>query len=364
MAQPYDRIFNFSAGPSTLPVSVLEQARDEILNYRGSGMSVMEMSHRSKAFEDILARAQSDLAELLGVPGNYKILFLQGGASLQFSMVPMNFLSKGNLGQYVITGTWGKKAFQSGELAGHVETVFDGKGTNYDHTPKLLELEYKKQGAYVHFTSNETIQGVDFRQDPEIPATVVCDMSSNILSRPIDVSRYALIYAGAQKNMGPAGVTVVIMREDLLERVNPGLPPMLDYKVQADDNSLYNTPPCFAIYMCGLVYRHLLDTGGLQAAAERNEAKASAIYDTIDASGGFYRGHAQKASRSLMNVTFTLDNEEVTKQFLSEAAKQGFDGLKGHRSVGGCRASIYNAFPVEGCQALASFMTDFARRHG
>ncbi len=359
MLQPYDRVFNFSAGPSTLPVEVLEQARDEILNWHGAGMSVMEMSHRGGPFESIIAETEKDLRALLQVPEGYQVLFLQGGASLQFSMVPMNFLPTGGFAEYAVTGSWGEKAIESGKLAGDARLVFTAKDGGYRSTP--AQIAWSPEAAYAHITSNETIQGVRFPSDPVSPVPLVCDMSSDILSRPVDVAKYALIYAGAQKNMGPAGATVVILSDEFLAKIPSGLPPMLDYRVQAKNNSLYNTPPCWSIYVMGLVFKRLLATGGLAGSQARNEAKAKLLYDAIDASGGFYTGHAEPASRSLMNVTFTLPDEDLTKRFLEEAEARKLDGLKGHRSVGGCRASIYNAFPIEGCQSLADFMAEFAK---
>lgn len=364
MSQPYNRIYNFSAGPSTLPVSVLEQARDELLNYGGTGMSVMEMSHRSKAFETIIGEAETNLRSLLGIPANYKVLFLQGGASLQFSLIPISFLSQGKTAEYVITGSWAKKAIEAAKLEGETKVVWDGKAGNYSAMPDLGTVDLSGDAAYVHITSNETIQGIQFQSDPTTPSPLIADMSSDILSRPVDVSKYGLIYAGAQKNMGPAGVTLVVIREDLLELVPQNLHPMLDYKLQADNGSLYNTPPCWSIYICGLVYKLLVSEGGLATKAQANQAKSKIVYDAIDGSRGFYKGHASLESRSTMNVTFTLPSDDLTKAFIKEAEANGLDGLKGHRSVGGCRASIYNAFPVEGCQVLAQVMSDFAKRNG
>jgi len=363
MSQPHDRVYNFSAGPSTLPVSVLETAQSEILNYRGTGMGVMEMSHRSAPFEAILQEAKANLTKLLGIPENYKILFLQGGASTQFAMLPMSYLHNGAVGRYVLTGTWGKKAVESAAIYGSTEVVFDGKAANYNDIPSE-NIEARPGAAYLHFTSNETIQGVRFPGEPKWQDPLVCDMSSDILSRPVDVSRYQMIYAGAQKNMGPAGVALVIMSDEMLAKSADGLAPMFDYKVQAENDSLYNTPPTWAIYICGLVYKHLVDTGGLAAAQDRNERKAKLLYDAIDHSHGFYKGHAVKSARSTMNVTFTLGSDDLTKKFIKEAESQRMDGLKGHRSVGGVRASIYNAFPEEGCAALADLMRDFAARNG
>lgn len=359
----YDRVFNFSAGPSTLPVEVLEQVRDELLNYKGTGMSVMEMSHRSAPYEAIISEAEADFRSLIGIPENYKVLFLQGGASLQFSMIPMNFLHGGSA-DYITTGTWGKKAVEAANLEGTANVIFDGKAGNYNDIPDFDSLNFSGDAKYVHFTSNETIQGVEFHNDPRTDKPLICDMSSDILSRPVDVSKYSLIYAGAQKNMGPAGVTIVIIRDDLLSQGPEKMAPMLDYRIHAENDSMYNTPATFGIYICGLVYKHILSDGGLAERFSRNQAKAKALYDAIDGSSGYYKGHATERSRSLMNVTFTLPNEDVTKQFIKEATAAKFDGLKGHRSVGGCRASIYNAFPQEGCDELAKFMKEFASRNG
>lgn len=364
MSQPYDRVFNFSAGPCTLPVEVLEQAKEDILNYKGAGMSVMEMSHRSKPFEGILAETEANFRMLLGIPENYKVLFLQGGATMQFTMVPMSFLAAGQSADYIVTGAWGEKAVEAAKMVGSVNLVYDGKGSNYNEAPKFDTLPLSSDAAYVHFTTNETIHGVEFFADPSTSRPLVCDMSSDILSRPAEISKYALIYAGAQKNMGPAGATVVIVRDDFLAAAPGKTHPIMDYKLHAKNGSMYNTPPCWSIYICGLVYKHLLNTGGLVAARQRNSAKANAIYGAIDASDGFYKGHAVCGSRSIMNVTFTLPSEELTGMFVKESEAQRLDGLKGHRSVGGIRASIYNAFPLEGCEALAAFMGAFAAKHG
>lgn len=364
MSQPYNRVFNFSPGPCTLPVECLEEAREGLLNWNGTGMSVMELSHRGKAFEGIHAEAKSDLAELLGIPANYRILFLQGGASLQNTMIPMNLLGAGQTADYVVTGTWGKKSCEAAQLLGSVNVAYDGKAHRYSEVPDLSSLPFSSNPAYIHYTSNETIQGVEFQSDPNLAAPVVCDMSSDILARPIEASRYAMIYAGAQKNMGPAGTTLVIVREDLLERTPENFHPMLDLRLQAENDSLYNTPPCWGIYMCGLTYKWVKKNGGVAEMFKRNKAKAQVLYDAIDQSGGFYKGHASPACRSLMNVTFTLSDDSLTDAFVKEGEALKLDGLKGHRSVGGIRASIYNAFPAEGCQALADFMRDFAQRHG
>ncbi len=364
MSQPYNRVYNFSAGPCTLPVQVLEEARDDLMNYKGHGMSVMEMSHRSSVFEGILAESEASLRSLAGIPANYKILFLQGGASMQFSMIPMTYLKGKGSADYITTGTWGKKAEEAAFIEGNVNVLFDGKPTRFDSVPDLANLPYTQGSEYVYFTSNETIQGVQFKGDPTVPGTLICDMSSDILSRPVDWTKYALVYAGAQKNMGPAGVTVVIIRDDMLERVPPHMAPVLDYKVQAENGSMYNTPPCWSIYMVGLVYRHYAKDGGLAGADKRSSLKSNILYDAIDGSGGYYKGHAKLNCRSTMNVTFNLPSEDLTNMFVKEAEGLGLDGLKGHRSVGGIRASIYNAFPEEGCQVLASFMKDFAAKNG
>ena len=358
----YHRVLNFSAGPGTLPVPVLERVRDEMLEGGGAGMSVLEMSHRGGPYDAIHAAAEADLRALLGVAPTHRVLFLQGGASLQFTMLAMAFGRGGRGGDYVVTGAWGEKAVEAARIEGAPNVAWDGGAEGYRRVPRRGELSLG--GPYVHITSNETIGGVQWKEDPAFDAPLFCDMSSDVMSRPVDVARYALLYAGAQKNMGPAGATVAIVRDDLLARVPKGLPPMLDYRLQAESDSRYNTPPTFSVYVCGLVYRHLLDMGGLSAAAARNEAKAGLLYGAIDGSDGFYRGHAEREHRSLMNVVFTLPDEARTQAFLKEAEGHGFDGLKGHRSVGGLRASIYNAFPVEGCEALAAFMRDFAARHG
>lgn len=360
------RIFNFSAGPAVLPLPVLQQVQAELLNYRGAGMSVMEMSHRSPAFDDIVNGAEGDLRALLAIPDDYAVLFLQGGATLQFAMAPMNLLSPAASADYVLTGAWAQAAFKEASKFGQVRSAGSSEAGGYSAVPAQADLELDPRAAYLHFTTNETIHGVQWQSEP-VPAPgvpLIADMSSDFVSRPIDVSRYGLIYAGAQKNLGPAGVTLVILRRDLLERVPPGLPLMLDYKVQASSKSLYNTPPCFTIYVVGLVLRWLRDLGGLPAIVQRNTAKAQVVYDTIDASGGFYRGHAQPASRSPMNVTFRLPTEALDKLFVKQSTAAGLSGLKGHRSLGGLRASLYNAFPHAGAVALADFMREFQRAQG
>lgn len=360
------RAHNFNAGPAVMPEPVLEQLRDEMLNYAGSGMSVMEMSHRSKGFEGIRDRAEADLRTLLNIPDSYSVLFLQGGAHLQFSMVPMNLRPPGGSADYTLSGAWAQTAIKEASKLGEVRVAGTTAGSNFDHVPAQDDLQLDPQAAYLHFTSNETIQGIEWQAEPIPPDGVplVCDASSDILSRPIDVTKYGLIYAGAQKNLGPSGVTLVIIRNDLLERTPENMPVMLDYKLLAKSKSLHNTPPTFGIYAMGLVLQWLIGLGGLNAIQQRNEAKAKLIYDVIDAGGGFYRGHARTDSRSHMNVTFRLPTEELEKQFVKTSEVEGFVGLKGHRSVGGLRASMYNALPIESARALADFMREFQRTHG
>ncbi|HEX8140546.1 MAG TPA: 3-phosphoserine/phosphohydroxythreonine transaminase [Pyrinomonadaceae bacterium] len=359
-----ERIFNFSAGPAVLPLSVLEEAQRELVSLPGVGMSILEISHRSKTFDEIIAQAEGGVRDLLNLPDNYHVLFLQGGASLQFSMIPMNFLPREGSADYILTGSWGKKALKEAKRAGAVSVAATMADSNFTRVPAQDELKLDPHAAYVHFTSNETIEGVEWKQEPEVgDVPLVCDASSDILSRPVAVEKYALIYAGAQKNMGPSGVTLVILRDDLLSRIPEGLHTMLDYRTHVEAKSLYNTPNTFGIYIIMLVTRWLKEKGGLEGMHRENEAKAQLLYDAIDATA-FYRGHADADSRSLMNVTFRLPSEELEKQFAKEATEAGLDGLKGHRSVGGIRASIYNAFPREGVEALVSFMKEFERKHG
>ncbi len=365
-SQLLKRVHNFSAGPAVMPLPVLEQLRAELLNYAGHGMSVMEMSHRSPQFEDILHRTETDLRALLNIPATYSILFLQGGAHLQFTMLPTNLLPAGASADYILTGAWAQAAIKEAEKLGRVRLAGSTEASQFSTIPAQADLQLDPRAAYLHFTSNETIHGVEWSAEPQPPGSVplVCDVSSDIMSRPIHVTKYGLIYAGAQKNLGPAGVTIVIIRNDLLERVPPNLPVMLDYQLMAKHNSLYNTPPTFAIYVVGLVLRWLIDLGGLAEMDRRNEAKAQLIYRTIDASGGFYRGRARPDSRSRMNVTFRLPSEELEQQFVKQSEAEGFVGLKGHRSVGGLRASLYNALPMESAEALAQFMAEFQRVKG
>jgi phosphoserine aminotransferase len=361
------RIYNFSAGPAVLPEAALEEAQKNLLALPGVGMSVMEISHRSKAADEIFATADANWRQLLGLSEQYKILWLQGGASLQFSMVPMNLLrGEGKSADYILTGSWGDKAVKEAKKEGTTRVVWTGKEGNYVRVPTQSELNLDPGASYVHFTSNETIQGVQFQKEPETGSVpLVCDASSDILSRPIDIAKYGLIYAGAQKNAGPAGLTIVIIREDLVQQCLEGLPSMLSYRVQVENNSVYNTPSVFAIYITMLVTKWLLEEiGGLKKMEEINRRKSQLLYDAIDQSGGFYRPHAQADCRSIMNVTWRLPNEDLEKEFVAEAKKNGMDGLKGHRSVGGIRASIYNAMPEKGVASLRDFMKDFQARKG
>lgn len=359
------QIYNFSAGPAMLPRPVLERARDEIFSLGGIGMSVMEISHRSAAFEAVLGAAEVGIRDLLAVPDNYKILFLQGGAALQFSMVPMNFLSGRGSADYIVTGAWGKKAAVEARKIGGVNVVHSSETDGFTSVPEQSELSFSPLARYIHYVSNETIDGVEFKYDLDGCGTpVVCDASSNILSKPIDIEKYALIYAGAQKNIGPSGVTLVIIRDDMLATVGENLPSTLDYRQIAGNRSMLNTPNTWGIYLISLVCEWLREQGGLRAMAIKNADKAEILYEAIDNSDGFYRGHADRPARSLMNVTFRLPSEELELMFCSEATERGLDGLKGHRSVGGIRASIYNAFPREGVEALVDLMSDFSRRNG
>jgi phosphoserine aminotransferase len=359
------RIYNFSAGPAVMPEPVLAEAQRDLMALPGVGMSVLEISHRSKVFEEILAKTVADIRTLAGIPEGWHVLFVGGGASLQFSMVPMNLLPAGGSADYIVTGSWSQKAVKEAKRVGNVSIAATTESENFARIPSPSELKLDPSAAYVHFTTNNTIFGTQFPSDPATGSVpLVADASSDIFSRPVDVKKYGLIYAGAQKNLGPAGATLVILRDDLLARSPATLPTMLNYNTHAKENSLYNTPPSFAIYLVGLVAKWLLAEGGLAAMAKRNEEKAKLIYDAIDGSGGFYKGHAAAADRSWMNVTFRLPSEDLEKSFVAEATKQGLDGLKGHRSVGGIRASIYNAFPEEGVDALVGFMSDFQRARG
>jgi phosphoserine aminotransferase len=357
------RIYNFSAGPAVMPLPVLEEAQRDMLSLPGIGMSVMEISHRSRTFAEIFEQAESGIRELMGVPDNYHVLFLQGGASLQFSMVPMNLLPKNESADYIITGSWGKKALKEAKRSGTVNVAATMADGGFTRIPEADELNLDPKAAYVHITTNETIEGVEWKHEPGVgEAPLVADASSDILSRPIPVEKYALIYAGAQKNMGPSGVTLVIIRDDLLKRIPDGLHTMLDYRTHVEGKSLYNTPNTWGIYIISLICKWLRDKGGLSEMRRENEEKAKLLYDAIDATD-FYLGHADPDSRSIMNVTFRLPSEELEKKFAAAATAQGLDGLKGHRSVGGIRASIYNAFPRAGVETLVSFMEAFERKN-
>jgi phosphoserine aminotransferase len=359
------RLYNFSAGPATLPLSVLQQVQSELLDWRGSGMSVMEMSHRDKDFMSIAAEAEKDLRELLAVPANYKVLFMQGGAMGQFAAVPMNLLRGKGAADYVVTGSWSTKAIKEVARYAKPNTAAKPADGKFTHIPERGSWKLDPEAAYVYYCPNETIEGVEFNWVPEVGAVpLVADYSSSFLSRPIDVSKFGLIYAGAQKNAGPAGITMVIVREDLIGQTLPYTPSVFDYKQMADNESMLNTPPCFAWYVCGLVFKWIKSEGGLEQIAARNQRKAAALYQTVDGSGGFYRNPVAPADRSCMNVVFTLANPELDAEFLKGAVKAGMPGLKGHRSVGGMRASIYNAMSEEGVQALAGYMKEFARTKG
>jgi phosphoserine aminotransferase len=358
------RIFNFSAGPAVLPVEVLEQAQRDLLSLPGVGMSILEVSHRSKAFEDILAGCEADLRTLMRIPAGYHVLFLQGGASLQFSMVPMNILPADASADYVVTGAWSQKAVKEAKRVGGVKVAASTESENFTRVPGQSELTLDPKAAYVHYTTNNTIFGTEFHYVPDVGTVpLVADASSDICSGPIDVSKFGLIYAGAQKNLAPAGVTLAIVRDDLLARTPSTLATMLQYGVHVENKSMYNTPPVFAIYVMRLVLAWLLKRGGLEAVDKTNTRKSDKLYAEIDRTP-FYRGHAKEDSRSRMNVTFRLPSEELEKKFAKEATAAGLDGLKGHRSVGGMRASIYNAFPEDGVDALVQFMQEFERKNG
>lgn len=358
------RIFNFAAGPAVLPLPVLEEAQRDLVALPGVGMSVMEISHRSKTFEAIIQQAEADVRTLASIPANYKVVFLQGGASLQFSMVPMNLLSPGATADYIITGDWAAKAMKEARKVGATHVAATTEEGNHRRIPRQSELKLTTGSAYVHMTSNNTIHGTEWHHLPDVGvAPLVCDASSDIFSRRIDVSKYGLIYAGAQKNLGPSGVTLVIVREDLLARSQDSLPTMLNLKTQAEHGSMYNTPPTFGIYILGLVMKWLIGIGGLEAIEAINARKAAMLYAELDRTG-FWRPHADKDSRSRMNVTFRLASEPLEAAFAKEATAAALDGLKGHRSVGGIRASIYNAFPEDGVAALVAFMREFERKQG
>ncbi len=357
------RIHNFQAGPAAIPLPVLEKAREELVDFRGAGMSVMEMSHRGKIFDEVIKTAEANLRRLLGVPDDYGVLFLQGGASLQFAMIPMNLLATGATADYVHSGAWAEKAVQEAGRVGKVNVAWDGKGDGYMRMPADAELKLTPGAAYLHVTSNETIGGVQFRAYPKVAARMVGDLSSDILCRPVDVKPFDLVYAGAQKNLGPSGVTVIILRKELAERAPKTLPSILRYATHLKEPSLYNTPNTWGIYLLKLVTEWIDSAGGLAAIHAVNEKKAATLYAALDGSG-FWKPCAQKASRSIMNVTWRLGTEPLEEAFVKEAQKAGLDGLKGHRSVGGIRASLYNAVPLASVEALVGFMKEFERRNG
>ncbi|HEY6451497.1 MAG TPA: 3-phosphoserine/phosphohydroxythreonine transaminase [Steroidobacteraceae bacterium] len=357
------RVFNFAAGPAALPLEVLERVRDELIDWRGGGMSVMEISHRSKAFIAVAREAEADLRTLLSIPEHYRVLFLQGGATGQFAAIPMNLAGAEASADYINTGSWSKKAIGEARRYCRVNVAADAAGSRYTSVPAQAEWSLTPGAAYLHYTPNETIGGVEFPFVPQLHAPLVADMSSTILSRPIEIGRFGLIYAGAQKNIGPAGLCVVIVREELLGRARAGTPSIWDFKAMAGEGSMLNTPPTFGWYVAGLVFKWLLGQGGLAVVGQRNRAKAELLYRTIDESG-FYHNPVDKACRSWMNVPFTLARPELDQSFLSEARTAGLTSLEGHRSVGGMRASLYNAMPLEGVTVLTDFMRDFARRHG
>lgn len=359
-----NRILNFSAGPAVLPLEVLEEARENLLSMPGVGMSILEISHRSKPFDEIIQGAEADIRALAGIPDGYHVLFLQGGASLQFSMVPMNILPQGGSADYIVTGAWSQKAVKEARRVAGVKIAASTEGDNFSRVPRQEELTLDPAAAYLHYTTNNTIFGTEFHYVPDAGGVpLVADTSSDMFSGPIDVSKYAVIYAGAQKNLAPAGVTLVIIRDDLLARTPSSIPTMLQYPLHVENTSLYNTPPVFTIYVMRLVLAWLRKQGGLAAIESRNTRKADTLYAEIDRTG-FYRAHAQPGSRSRMNVTFRLPSEDLEKRFAKEATAAGLDGLKGHRSVGGMRASIYNAFPEAGVDALVAFMREFEKRNG
>ena len=357
------RVYNFNAGPATLPLDVLKKVQQELLDFRGTGMSVLEISHRAKDYDEVHKKATELLKELIGIPNDYKVLWLQGGASSQFFMVPLNLQVPGKPMEYVYTGNWAKKAIKEAKLYGEVKIVASSENEKFSYIPK--NVSFSNNAAYAHMTGNETIGGIEWFEWPKVPSEVplACDMSSNFMDKVIDVKKFGVIYAGAQKNLGPAGVTVLIVREDLLGRVPENTPTMLKWKTHVEKDSLYNTPPCFAIYICELVLEHLKSLGGVPAMEKQNRKKAKMVYDVIDKSNGFYRGVAKKESRSLMNVTFNLATPELEAKCVDEAKKKGLIGLKGHRDVGGMRASLYNAMTLDGVEALCKFLEEFQEQN-
>ena len=360
-----NRVYNFNPGPATLPLEVLKEAQEEFLNFNNSGMSVLEISHRAKQYDDVHNKAKADIKELMGLGEDYEVLFIQGGASLQFAMIPMNFATKEHPGNYVLSGSFATKAYEEAESLGVGEIAASSKEREFRHIPTQEELKINPAAAYVHLCYNNTIYGTEYHYIPDTKGVpLFADMSSDMLSRPIDFKKFDFIYAGVQKNLGPAGVVLVVAKKSLIESSPKSLPTMLRYETFFKKNSLYNTPPAFCIYMVGKVAAWIKAQGGLGAMEERNRKKAKLVYDAIDNSGGFYRGHADKDSRSLMNVTFRLPSEDLEKKFAAEALEHGLSGVKGHRSVGGMRTSIYNAMPYEGCAALAEFMEEFRKANG
>jgi phosphoserine aminotransferase len=357
------RVYNFYAGPATLPLSVLKKAQKELLNFHDTGMSILEISHRSKEYNEVHMNASELLKELIDIPNNYKILWLQGGASTQFFMTPLNLSIPGKPMEYVNTGSWAKKAIKEAKLYGEVNIVASSEDEQFSYIPK--NIQFSDKATFAHITGNETIGGIEWQEWPKVPNQVplICDMSSNFLNKTINIKKFGVIYAGAQKNLGPAGVTVVIVRDDLLDRVPENTPTMLKWKTYVEKDSLYNTPPCFAIYLCKLVLEHIKNLGGIPIIEKQNRKKAKMIYDIIDKSNGFYKGVAKKESRSLMNITFNLTTPELETKCVDEAKKKNLIGLKGHRSVGGMRASIYNAMPVEGVSNLCEFLEEFQKQN-
>lgn len=358
------RIFNFSAGPSTLPLPVLEQVQRDMVDYKGIGMSLIESSHRGPAYSEVHEAAGAGMRKLLGLPDNYHVMWLQGGATMQFAMIPMNLLAGGKKADYTNTGAWAKKAIADAKKFGDINVVWDGKEQNFATLPAAADVKASAGSTYLHLTSNETIGGVQWHQWPDVDVPIVCDMSSDFLSRKLPLEKFGMIYAGAQKNLGPAGMAVVIMRDDVLQACPEDLPAYLGYKTHAPQDSLYNTPPVFPIWVSRLVLDYLNEQGGLDWVAGLAEERSGLLYGMIAKHGGFYRCPVDEHCRSKMNVVWRLPTEDLEKQFIAEAKAEGMDGLKGHRSVGGCRASIYNAMPVEGAEALAAFMDEFARKHG
>ncbi len=358
-----NRIVNFSAGPAALPPFVLQQAQQDIINFKHSGMGIMEISHRSQDFIALGDEIRQNMRQILAIPKNYTILFLQGGASSQFFMIPMNLLKKGETATYLNTGVWSGKAIQEARRIGDISIGFSGEKENFSRVPQQKEFNIEDKAKYLYYTSNNTIFGTQYHYTPQAKVPLVCDMSSDIFSRPVDIEKYGIIFAGAQKNIGTAGVTVVIIREDLLEEAPKELPTMLQYRVHAKKDSLFNTPPTFSIYIMGEVLKWIKNQGGISTIEQKNQDKAALLYQTIDTSDGYYRGHAKKDSRSLMNVSFTLPSPALEQTFLQQAQAAGLSGLKGHRLLGGCRASIYNAFPKEGVQKLVEFMQQFQQEN-